>query len=272
VKTDALFYRVARELPEHFFELIGRPAAEAARYRFDAIELKDTAVRIDGVYLPVAPDVNVPVYFVEFQNQHSERTYSNLLLKIGLYLEKVNPRQDWQAVVIYPDPSVEQKNLQPYRCLLRSDQLTRIYLSDLPEARPGQLGIAILKMMTVGPADALSRAQQLIPRLRAARLPAARAQQVIELIETVVLYQFPQMSRKELETMLQVNDFRETKVYQEALEEGMEKGMEKGRQVGAIAAAEDIARRLLVKGLPAAEIVELTGLSLTHIKKLKKRK
>jgi Protein of unknown function (DUF2887) len=45
MKTDSLSYRYLQELPEEFFALVGRPRSDAARYRFDAIELKDTAVR-----------------------------------------------------------------------------------------------------------------------------------------------------------------------------------------------------------------------------------
>jgi predicted transposase YdaD len=115
MKTDALFYRLFQELPDCFFELVGRPASDAARYRFEAIELKDTAARIDGFYTPVNPDNCEPVFFVEVQNYKSDRTYSNLLLKVGLYLEKVNPCQDWCAVVFYPHRAMEQENLLPYR-------------------------------------------------------------------------------------------------------------------------------------------------------------
>jgi predicted transposase/invertase (TIGR01784 family) len=93
--------------------------------------------------------------------------------------------------------------------------------------------------------------------------------------ETVVLYQFPNKSRKELEKMLQVNDVRETKVFQEALEEGMEKGMEKGvkqgKQLGEEQAQETIARRLLARQFALQEIADLTGLSLAHVKKLRKK-
>jgi predicted transposase YdaD len=115
VKRDKLFYRFFKECPDSFFELLGRPARDANRYRFDAIELKDTSVRIDGVYAPQPADNREPIYFVEYQNFKSERTYSNLLLKIGLYLEKVNPHQNWHGVVIYPNRSIEQDNLFPYR-------------------------------------------------------------------------------------------------------------------------------------------------------------
>ena len=255
MKTDTLFYRFFQELPECFFALVGRPVTDAERYRFEAIELKDTAVRIDGVYSPRQHDEREAVFFVEFQNHPSERTYSNLLLKIGLYLEKVNPRQNWQSVVIYPSRSIEQVNLHPCRTWLQSEQMTRIYLNELPEPRPGEFGLSILRLIVARADDARDEAQRLIPQVRESNEPAEQQAKLIELIETVVAYQFPNLSRKELEKMLQVDSFRETKVYQEAFEEGIE----------------TVARRLLEQKFPLKKIAELTGLSVGKIKRLRKK-
>ncbi|WP_442948890.1 Eco57I restriction-modification methylase domain-containing protein [Nostoc sp.] len=43
---------------------------------------------------------------------------------------------------------------------------------------------------------------------------------VLEFIETIVVYKFPNLSREEIETMLNLNLLKQTKVYQEAKEEG----------------------------------------------------
>lgn len=68
--------------------------------------------------------------------------------------------------------------------------------------------------------------------------------------------------------MLTVSDFRQTRVFQEALEEGLEKGLEKGRDE----AIEKLARAgLLDLNRPIAEIVNATGLTPTQIRKLKKK-
>ncbi len=267
MKTDTLFYRFFNELPDCFFELVGRPAADAERYRFDAIELKDTAVRIDGVYAPRQPNEREPVYFVEYQNDKSERVYSNLLLKIGLFLEKVNPRQNWQGVVIYPSRTVEQDNRHPYRGFLQSEQMTRIYLDELPEPPPGNIGLGILRLIAASPKETVGQAQQLIPTVRHSKEPAERKEKLIELIETVVSYQRPHLSRKELEKMLQVSSFRETRVYQEALEEGIEKGREIEREEN----TEAMARRMMAEKITLVTIARVTGLSLAAIKRLKKK-
>src|SRR5258708_882214 len=123
MKRDSLFFSYFRELPGSFFQLVGRPESDARRYDLKAIEYKETAVRLDGVFQPLQ-------------------------------------------------------------------------------------------------------------------------RMVIQFIETVILYEFPLWSRKEIETMLQVSDVRQTRVYQEALEEGIEKGRE------------EVALRLLKMDLPVKKIVE----------------
>jgi len=47
---------------------------------------------------------------------------------------------------------------------------------------------------------------------------------VLEFIETIVVYKFPNLSREEIETMLNLNLLKQTRVYQEAKEEGKEEG------------------------------------------------
>ena len=44
---------------------------------------------------------------------------------------------------------------------------------------------------------------------------------MIQFIETVILYQFPKMSREEIERMLLVNDVRETREFQEGREQAI---------------------------------------------------
>ena len=48
--------------------------------------------------------------------------------------------------------------------------------------------------------------------------------QLIELIETIVVYTFPRLSREEIATMLGLSDLKETRVYQETREEALKEG------------------------------------------------
>jgi predicted transposase YdaD len=61
VKPDPIFYRLFQNVPSEFFELIGRSADEAIAYEFRSVEIKQTAFRIDGVFIPVADNVRSPL-------------------------------------------------------------------------------------------------------------------------------------------------------------------------------------------------------------------
>lgn len=51
MKTDPIFYRLFKELPDSFFELIGCQPSEANAYEFAAVELKQTAFRIVYIWM-----------------------------------------------------------------------------------------------------------------------------------------------------------------------------------------------------------------------------
>lgn len=51
------------------------------------------------------------------------------------------------------------------------------------------------------------------------RLTDVRQQrELLELIETILVYKLPKINRREIEAMFSLSDLRETRVYQEALE------------------------------------------------------
>jgi predicted transposase YdaD len=74
------------------------------------------------------------------------------------------------------------------------------------------------------------------------------------LIETVIIYKLAQLSREEIQTMLQVHDIRETRVYQEAKEEGLKEGMEKGIEKGMEKGIEKGMEKGIEKGVAIAKL------------------
>ncbi len=266
MKTDPLFYALFQVLPEHFFRLIGRRDFAAAGYQLDAIEYKAASVRLDGVFRP-ADRKAAPAYLWEAQFHRSDSVYANLLAKVGHFLEHDGPDQDWVAVVIYPTRGVERKNLHPYRCVLNSDQFIRVYLDELPEPPDDRFDLGVFKLIGAKPEEALKRAQEMVPRVKSAALPAETRTRLLEFIETVIVYQFPDWSRERVEKMLTVSDFTQTRVYREAVEEGIEKGREQGIDLG----IEKVARRMLDQGKSVAEVATATGLTAARVRRLKKK-
>lgn len=91
MKTDSIFYRLFQEFSNIFFELIGYPSTEANTCNFSSIEIKQTAFRIDGVFLP-SQGVDNHIYFVELQFQPGAEFYYRFFAEIFYTFVKTNQK------------------------------------------------------------------------------------------------------------------------------------------------------------------------------------
>jgi predicted transposase/invertase (TIGR01784 family) len=117
----------------------------ANEYIFDSIEVKETAFRIDGVFMP--PDRSGTIYFAEVQFQTDELLYERMLSEISIYTYRNRERfADWQAVIIYPTRMMEQSRTEMVREMLDSGRIRRVYLDELGavEELPTGLGLMVL--------------------------------------------------------------------------------------------------------------------------------
>jgi predicted transposase YdaD len=56
MKTDTLFYRLFQRWPQLALELLGLPYSGDS-YRFGSEEIKQTAFRIDGMFMPTVDNL-----------------------------------------------------------------------------------------------------------------------------------------------------------------------------------------------------------------------
>jgi len=256
--TDPIFYRLFATSPETFFLLLGMSddmAREmAAHYEYEAIEFKETAHRSDGVFRP--KEAGLPLYFLEVQFYPLASVYADLLVKAYTYLKQHVPGQPYCGVVLFGSRSLEPPDLAPYQPLLDAGLIRRFYLDEMPELPNAPLGLSILYLLRQDESQAPAQARQLIARAKKEIQNAALQADLVEFIETVILYKLPKLSREEIQTMLQIHDIRESRVYQEAVEEGMEKGIERGIEKERQRAISKMAAR----NMSAAEIAETLGL------------
>lgn len=226
---DSIFYQLFAQSPQLLFELLDTPPANAQDYRFDSVAVKEPTFEIDGVFLP--PDTGTPgiVFFCEIQFQKDEQLYERLFGESFLYFYRNRSRfSDWQAVVIYPSRRLEQTQCQPYQDLLNSDRVHRIYLNELGEISSLPLDIALMVLTTIEENQAPDAARSLLARSQQEQAPEAR-RAIIEMITTIMVYKFTNLSRQEVETMLGIT-LQQTRVYQEAKEEGREEGRQEGER------------------------------------------
>jgi predicted transposase/invertase (TIGR01784 family) len=262
VKTDPIFYRLFQTSPNVFFELLGYAPASgfavsegmADTYEFRSVEIKQTAFRIDGIFIPLPGADQQPIFFVEVQFQKDASFYFRFFSEIMLYLRQYEPANNWQAVVIYPSRSIEPPEPQVHQALFASSQVQRIYLDELEITAEPSLGVSIVKLVVEAEERTTAQARELIAKVRREIGSPILQLEIIELIEIIIVYKFPQKSRQELAAMLGLGDLKQTKLYQEAEQEGEQK------------AKLEAVPRLLKLGLNLEQISEALSLSLEEVR------
>ena len=230
MKTDSIFYRLFQTFPGTFFELINHQPSEASAYEFASVELKQTAFRIDGVFLPVPNLREHPIYFLEVQFQKDPEFYARFFCEIFLYLRLYAPTKAWRAVVLFPRRSLEPTEVEAYRVLLESSQVTRLYLNELGDAAEQSLGVGIIKLVVETKKRTPVRVRQLVDKARSELTDEAQQRVVLDLIETIVLYKLPLISRQELARMFSLSDLKRTRYYQEVRQEVREELQQEVRE------------------------------------------
>ncbi|MFN6540229.1 MAG: Rpn family recombination-promoting nuclease/putative transposase [Nostoc sp. EkiNYC01] len=270
MRRDSIFYKLFQQSPTLLFELLTNPPANACEYKFDSVAVKEPKFEIDGVFLP--PENASPgiVYFCEVQFQKDEKLYERVFAESSLYFYRNRDRfSDWQAVIIYPSRSIEQSDTHPHRTFLNGNQVHRVYLDELGDIRSLPLWVAVMVLTTVEEEQAPCEARYLLSRTRQeASAPVSSA--IIEIITTIIAYRFEQLSRREVESMLDIT-LKETRVYREIKEEGREEGREETREATANIIVRLLTKRFgeipqdvrsLITDLPLTMLEELGGLLL----------
>ncbi|MGB3266795.1 MAG: Rpn family recombination-promoting nuclease/putative transposase [Microcoleus sp.] len=271
MKTDTIFYSLFQEFPRFFFELIDRPPDEAAAYEFTSREIKQLAFRIDGLFLPTTEEPEKPFYLAEVQFQPDADLYYRIFGELFLYLRQYKPVNPWRVVVIYPSRRIEHEQMLQFQELLTSQRVQRIYLDELPESADRSLGVKVVKLV-IEPAETVAeQARQSIAMARQQLSDPIVLRDLINLIETIIVYKLPQKSREEIAAMLNLSELRQTRFYQEVKQEGLEEGLEQGLEQGERQAKLEAIRRMLAFGMNLETIAQLLDLSLEFVRQTIKK-
>ena len=223
MRRDTIFDQLFRQSPSLLFELISQPPDNAQQYIFDSIEVKETAFRLDGVFIP--PDPSGIIYFCEVQFQPDELLYERMFSEISIYsYRQRNTFSDWRAVAIYPSRSLEQSNRNVVVEMLASGRLIPIYLDELGTEEELPIGLSLMVLTTLEGDEAKAEARRLVELARGSRA-------IIGLLSTIIVYKFSNLSRDEVDKMLGI-ELQQTRVYQEAKAEGETIGEVRGEARG----------------------------------------
>ena len=230
MKTDSLFYRLLQVEPTLAFDLAGIAVPKQTGYSFISQEIKQTAFRLDGIAEPPADQPDAPRGYVEVQFQPDDDFYPRFFSEILLHLGQYPSLHPWQAVVIYPNSTVE-RHTPATASFLNLPNLHRVYLDRLPlldSANPKLWLIALIV------ADA-AKVAPIVQKVQAHReANPAEGIDWLELLETVLVYKLPTFTREEIQKMFGLNDvdLKTTRFYQDVFAEGRMEGRVEGRVEG----------------------------------------
>uniref|UniRef100_UPI0035A11A68 Rpn family recombination-promoting nuclease/putative transposase n=1 Tax=Hassallia byssoidea TaxID=482630 RepID=UPI0035A11A68 len=142
--------------------------------------------------------------------------------------------------------------------MLAINRVRRIYLDELGEVAETSLGVGVVKLVIEAEETAPQLARRLIDQAKQQLTDEVSKRDLINLIETIIVYKLPKKSREEIEAMLGLSELKQTKVYQEALEEGKQQGLEEGKQQNKL----ETIPRMVEFGLSLDAIAQLLDLPL----------
>jgi predicted transposase/invertase (TIGR01784 family) len=230
MKQDTIFYQLFKRSPTLLFELIANFPPQANAYRFDSIEVKETAFRADGVFLPPTPAGNV--YFGEVQQAKDDLLYERLLAEIGIFAYRDRDSfQDWRAVVIYPSRSIEQERLDLVQEFLASGRITRIYLDELGEIEDLPWGLALMALTILPNDEMLAKSKVMLERFSGEEAispeTSSEGSAILDLVITAIVYKFSELTRDEVLAMLGL-ELKEPRAFRETRAEGEAAATKKG--------------------------------------------
>ena len=248
MRRDSLFYKLFQQYPSLLFELLTDPPINDQAYRFDSVAVKEPTFAIDGVFLPPEGDEQGIVYFCEVQFQRDEELYERICAETSLYFYRNRKRFcDWQVVIIYPSRNTEQNDIYPHRGFLNSPQVHRVYLDELGDIQELPLGLGVMLLTTLEESQAPAVARYLLTRTHE-EIVTPSSQAMMEMITTIMVYKFENLSRREVESMLGIT-LKETRVYREVKEEGREEGIKQGIEQGREQGLEQATLNLVIRQL-----------------------
>ena len=261
MRTDTIFYQLFQIMPNLLSELLGR---EEENYQFQSVEIKELSRRIDGVFFPVGEDAHQPIYFAEVQFQGDERLYERLLTETFLYLGQYRPERPWLCVALWARRSIETPIPRHYEALAAAGLLRVLYLEELGI---GSLGKSVLQLVTISDDLVSGAVQRVVSQVRELTDESFQ-RQVIELVERMLVYRFPDFSREVLQAMFTDVDLKKTRFYREVFQEGLEEGIQEGIQEGRLEERRQLIVRLQQRGFSQQEVMEMLELSLEQVTEL----
>ena len=121
------------------------------------------------------------------------------------------------------------------------------------------MGLGIVQLVVEDEEEdtAVEWGKRLISQARQQLTEELTQQKILDIIETILMYKFADLSREELQAMLGLDEFKQSRLYQDIKQEGKQEGLVQGEMKAKLASIP----RLLTLGLSIEQVA--MGLNLT---------
>jgi predicted transposase/invertase (TIGR01784 family) len=147
----------------------------------------------------------------------------------------------------------------------------QFYLKELLKTEEGSIAHELFRLIVVPPKQSAEQARRVLSQIEQTPLPLPKSV-IMELVETILVYKFPQLSREELAKMLGLAEsIQQTRVFQEGRQEGRQEGKLEGRQEGKLEGERSLVLRQLTRrfgNLPEIVHAQLLSLPLEQLEAL----
>ncbi len=171
------------------------------------------------------------------------------------------PEREWQCVALWLRQSIAAAIPRHYQALAEAGLLRLIYLEELDS---DSLGTSVLSLVTASETTVPELLQTVFTQVRT--LTDARLKEkLIELVEKMLIYRFPDFSKEVLQAMFTDTDIKQTRFYREVFQEGRQEGWQEGRQEGRQEERQQLIVRLQQRGFSINEVAEMLALSREEV-------
>ena len=181
--------------------MIGEDERQAERYDFTSIEVKEQAFRFDGIFKPQAEED--PLFFFEGQFGLEDDFYLRFFGEIAAYLRQKKSANPWRAVVLFPSEKLDPGVHPHYQEFFESGRIRRLYLTALPEEMLEKFPLNLLRIILDSKQQVLATAEKILQQLPEQVHEENKRQLILDLLVNLLMGKFPQLSRKEIDKMLE---------------------------------------------------------------------
>lgn len=217
MKTDILFYTLLELEPPLLLHLAHLDIPKNVQYRFQAIELKDSAKRTDAVLLP--DTFNAPLIVAEVQFWHDTTIYDRLVAESARLRLQMPDYQRLQMVVVFPSREIDP-GMGVWEGLHQSGVLRVVFIEEelrvleaandagkMPIRAEEQAALYLIRLTVSGNNEQADRKElPKIVRTIAASTDAPTRKLLLQLLTNLYLSKYKHITIQELEAMLHLEE------------------------------------------------------------------